>query len=249
MAASVSYAEVLRKLGFRPGGGTQTQLILTVAKLALDTSHFTGRPREKVKSNAGKAGLAAVLVANSTYANSASLKRRLLASNLLQYRCYATGCTLSDSWNDLPLALQLDHVNGVHTDNRLENLRLLCPNCHSQTHTFSGKNRLPQPSKRQQFFCVCGVSIHRRSVTCNRCRVRPAIAQVVTIPCALPALPRHKIAWPSNEELKVLVWQQSVVQLAKTLGVSDVAFKKHCKKQGIPTPPRGYWAKQRAQQT
>ena len=58
--------------------------------------------------------------------------------NLLEYKC--STCNI-DSWNGKKLVLELDHINWNHTDNRLENLRFLCPNCHSQTDTFRGRNK------------------------------------------------------------------------------------------------------------
>jgi 5-methylcytosine-specific restriction endonuclease McrA len=58
--------------------------------------------------------------------------------NRLEYKC--ANCGIKE-WNNLPLSLQLDHINGVNNDHRLENLRFLCPNCHSQTDTYSGKNK------------------------------------------------------------------------------------------------------------
>jgi hypothetical protein len=66
-----------------------------------------------------------------------NLKRRLVAAGLKQPRCELCGL---DSWRDRPLALALHHINGVRDDNRLDNLQLLCPNCHSQTETFAGRN-------------------------------------------------------------------------------------------------------------
>ncbi len=67
-----------------------------------------------------------------------TVKRRLLAAGLIQNRCDWCGLT---EWRGQPLSIQLDHVNGIFDDHRLENLRMLCPNCHSQTETFGAKGR------------------------------------------------------------------------------------------------------------
>lgn len=74
-----------------------------------------------------------ILIENSKYTNSCRLKERLIKYGYLQNKCYI--CCITE-WNHLPIVLQLDHINGINTDNRIENLRLLCPNCHSQTDNF-----------------------------------------------------------------------------------------------------------------
>lgn len=66
------------------------------------------------------------------------LKSRIIKENILPNVCDNCGI---DSWNDKPIVLQLDHINGNSKDHKLENLRLLCPNCHSQTNTWCGKNK------------------------------------------------------------------------------------------------------------
>lgn len=86
--------------------------------------------------------LQSILVENSTVTNS-YLKKRILEAELLPNECSVKLCPTNQAstWCGLPLVLQLDHINGIHTDNRLENLRLLCPNCHSQTDTWCGKKK------------------------------------------------------------------------------------------------------------
>jgi 5-methylcytosine-specific restriction endonuclease McrA len=72
------------------------------------------------------------------YAVRSSVRKTILKENLIEYKC---GICEIDSWNGKKLSLHLDHVNGVNGDHRLENLRFLCPNCHSQTETYVGKNK------------------------------------------------------------------------------------------------------------
>lgn len=89
-----------------------------------------------------------------------NLKRRLLNENILENKCHICGIT---EWNGKKLSLHLDHINGVNNDNRLENLRILCPNCHSQTETYSGKNL------RKKHYCACGLERHKESSICIKC--------------------------------------------------------------------------------
>jgi Zn finger protein HypA/HybF involved in hydrogenase expression len=77
-----------------------------------------------------------LLVENSSF-NRTHLKERLLEEKILEYKC--CGCNNTGEWNGKPITLQLEHKNGVSNDNRIENICFLCPNCHSQTHTYAGK--------------------------------------------------------------------------------------------------------------
>lgn len=132
----VSYSEIMRRCGYKSmSGGTQPRLVARVKALGLDVLHFKGRAHGR--SNTQTYSLVELLVENSTYTNTGSLKRRMLKAGLLEYKC--ARCELSE-WMGEKLVLQLDHANGNRRDNRRGNLRLLCPNCHSQTSTFAGRN-------------------------------------------------------------------------------------------------------------
>ena len=75
---------------------------------------------------------------NSTMSRK-NIKKRIIKDELIKYEC--SECDNTGEWNGKPLSLELDHMNGINDDNRLENLRFLCPNCHSQTSTYSAKNK------------------------------------------------------------------------------------------------------------
>lgn len=84
-----------------------------------------------------KFSLESVLTENSTYARH-HVKRRILEENLIEYKCQC--CGIGPEWNDKPMPLILDHINGVNNDNRIENLRFICSNCDSQLDTYKSRN-------------------------------------------------------------------------------------------------------------
>ena len=141
VSKSWSIAQTCRNLGIVPIGGNYKTLKVKITKFGIDTSHFTGKAwntGHRYKYFGVKRKLEDVLVENSDYTSSGSLKKRLLSEKLLVWKC---NCCDLDQWCGKEITLELNHINGNNLDNRLENLELLCPNCHSQTPTFRGRHK------------------------------------------------------------------------------------------------------------
>ena len=135
---SRSVAGVIAKLGLRVAGGNYKYVQMYVARLGLDTSHWTGQGHRIGCATPSRpaAPLEQVLV-RDRYCQSGKLKRRLLAEGIFERRC--CWCRRR-TWRGRPILLELDHIDGDHLNNELTNLRLLCPNCHAQTPTYKGRN-------------------------------------------------------------------------------------------------------------
>ena len=137
---SKSYRQVLHKLGLKEAGGNYQQIKKYIKEYSFDISHFTGKVWNKGLRGIGKPRLSleSILVKNSNY-KSFKLKKRLFSAKLKLPKCEECGWAQKNSDGYLPL--ELDHINGNHMDNRLENLRILCPNCHSLKPNHRGRNK------------------------------------------------------------------------------------------------------------
>lgn len=214
---SNSYNEVFRKLNLCISGYQCKKLKQRLIELNINTSHFKSFDKNQLLI---KRPIDYYLTNNLfTKITSYDLKKKLLLHNLIKNECKI--CKNTGIWENKTLSLQLDHINGIRTDNRLENLRLLCPNCHSQTDTYSGKKH-----KKDSFCKECGnIKKDKSSNLCKRCFY----------------ISQEKIIWPSDEELLKLVWEQPLYKLSKLLKVSDNAIKKRLIKRNINFPKQGYW--------
>jgi len=183
---NISLRQTILSLGLcGRGGGSYRTIQQKIKELNLSTSHWLGQGHLKGKNHNwnNKVSLESVLIENSTY-SVGSLKERLIKENILLNQC--AECLLLPTWNNKKLVLQLDHINGINNDNRIENLRLLCPNCHSQD--------------------------------AQRCKS-----------CAGKEVQIKKIEWPPVEILEERLKTTPYTTLAKELGVSDNAIRKHIK--------------------
>jgi hypothetical protein len=221
---SNSFVDILIKVGLDPYNGNHKTLNQRIKEESFDIS-ILEKNRNKNQAKHMQSllkkrtySLEDILVENSNY-GSQHLKQKLLSKNILENKCHT--CNNKGEWCGKKLSLQLDHINGINNDNRLENLRLLCPNCHSQTETFSGKR-----NKIINLCEDCGEKIHRRSKKCIKCS---SISKGIN----------QRKFQISKKELEDLINIFPIITIGKMLGVSDNAVRKRCISLNIPMNKRG----------
>ncbi|HEY8466401.1 MAG TPA: HNH endonuclease [Solirubrobacterales bacterium] len=213
IAASLSWSETLRRLGYRSAGGNAETVKRYARRWGIDWTHF--RRSGRGPANRGKAiPLARVLVRGSTYSRK-HLKERLFREGLKERRCEE--CGQGELWRGKRMALIIDHINGVPNDNRLENLRILCPNCAATLDTHCGRKnrRLPRACEE------CGAEYRPRRADqrfCSRaCGERHARAASVAV---------RKVERPPYERLCREVEELGYSAVGRRYGVSDNAVRK-----------------------
>lgn len=142
---SSNIAEVLFKLGYTVKGNSwgYSQIKQRMVDLNLNKKDFKGKSALVMGTKQKEISADKLLRVNCKHARNV-LRRCIVKNNLLLYKCAI--CGLSE-WNGKTLSLELDHINGINNDNRLENLRFLCPNCHSQTCTYGSRNQQKNESE------------------------------------------------------------------------------------------------------
>jgi len=217
---SKSYREVLKKLGYATyGGNNNATLKKRLEKYNISTEHFTTIGGiERNENN--------VFCQNST-ASQATLRRWFVKGNYIPYQCSVCGIS---TWQGKELSLQLDHINGNNSDDRIENLRWLCPNCHSQTDTFCGKQSKKSHATKEGVqikeqvtkHCIsCGKPISKTATYCPECAAKAR---------------RVVIERPSAEELTQLLKDNNgnFSKIGKMYGVNDNSIRKWCKYYNLP---------------
>jgi hypothetical protein len=192
------------------------------------------------------------------------IRNYIFKNNILEYKC--DKCKMSDVWQNEKITLQLDHINGDFRDNKIENLHWLCPNCHSQQQTSNRiKNRkriflyeddiinlAKQSNSIRQILFKLGFS--DASANYNKIKVvleknnlnyvHNSDFKVKTrVDRHQPRLNLRKVERPTKEELQKIVWELSILDIAKKYSMSPSGIVKWIKDASVTTPPKGYWTR------
>lgn len=208
---SRNLTEIAENLGLKPFCGNRNTIKKFINIYNLDTSHFYAR-YEIRKPRRGRS-IDEILVTGSTF-NTTNLKHRLYKEDLKQPICEK--CGQDEIWNGEKISLILDHINGVNTDNRIENLRIVCPNCNATLPTHGGKNRkgFIFHSKPTINSCdKCGDNIDRSAKLCKKCL----------------NVEQRKVKRPPYEQLKKEINKSGFSATGRKYGVSDNAIRKWIK--------------------
>jgi hypothetical protein len=207
VSTSISMRQTLEKLNFPALGCYYTFFKKKISQMGIDTTHWIkSKPQNYIK----KKPLEEIL----NYSDASVVRRRILQDKIFDYKCSI--CSINE-WQDKKLTLQLDHIDGNNKNHSLENLRLLCPNCHSQTDTYTGRNA---KRSRKVNKCGCGKEILIKSNSCIKCFKGRGGGNKNQ---------KTKINWPPIEILLERLKTTPYTTLGKELGVSDNAIRKRIK--------------------
>ena len=157
-------AELVKNLGYQTSHGHNYEIVQSrLDKYHISTDHFCQKQNSKRLSDEE-------IFCKNSEASQSALRKRYLNLEDIDYKC--ASCGIEPFWNGLPLTLQLDHVDGDNKNNLQDNLRWLCPNCHSQTKTFAGKNSKCLKNVKKYFCVDCGKEISKNAKRCTGCSIK-----------------------------------------------------------------------------
>ena len=199
-----TFADIMRRVGLPVRGKMGITLKKKLLENGYDLSHLTGIPKFRHKQKT----LEEYLTKNST-AKSCKIKNILFKHGIKTNKCEVCGI---ENWNGKPLNMQLHHIDGDPTNNTLENLQILCPNCHAQTDTYCCKK--PDVVKEKEIY-ICpmcgGEKKTKKSQYCSKCSSKLS----------------RKVEWPTKEEMEnYLLNGLSLGDIGKLYNVSGNAVKK-----------------------
>lgn len=216
---SKNYVDVCKNLNLGTTYGNRQTIKKYVELYNLDVSHFyTPIPKSKGHFKA-KNLFNEILVENSTYIYTTTLKNKLYKLKIKERKCEL--CGQDEEWRGKKISLILDHINGDNKDNRLENLRIVCPNCNATLDTHCGKNK-----NKKKYFCSCGNEVPKKNKLCSVCSVSKHNEQ------------RKVKDRPTLESLLFDVEQIGYSKCGLKYGVSDNAIRKWIKQYNHEVPKK-----------
>lgn len=212
VAQSISYSETLRNLGIPVAGNNAATLKKKIGQYGIDISHFTFAPRKRQSRHP----FAFHLTPNSQI-NRHRLKQGLLGFGYKRNVCEVCGIS---EWNGRQLAMQIHHKDGDPTNNSLENLMMICPNCHAQTENYRGLAKRPVENGQAQ--CVdCGRRISLKASRCASCAAKHRRHKAPKITITSEEFAQYKQDGYSN------------VRIAQMCGVTEAAIRKWIKTRNL----------------
>jgi hypothetical protein len=217
VAESSNWTEVMRRLNRCPTGNSRRTVMKYVRLWGISTTHFDPTASKRRARERRRIPLGQILVKGSTYSRRA-LKQRVYDAGIKERACEL--CGQGELWRGRRMSLILDHINGVRNDNRLENLRIVCPNCAATLETHCGRKL---PRVRACMRCGGGFiprhSEHRYcSMACGGGGSRPQTG--------VPAPERRRVERPPYEQLMREIEETSYLAVGRKYGVSDNAIRK-----------------------
>ena len=215
---SKTYSQTLRALGVQAKGANFRTLKKYISKLNLDISHFCFGKNfdlDRIKNSRYILTPEEMFIENSL-TNTKHIRNTLIKLKLIDYKCQMCGIT---HWQNQELSLHLDHINGTNSDNRLENLRFLCPNCHSLTETYCGRNIHNKPEYKNNRICpYCNGPKDGAALSCMKCK----------------HLNKKEIIWMPIEDLIAFIRKvKSFSEAARQLNINHRNIQRHLQDQGI----------------
>lgn len=225
---SDSIRSTLFKLGLNPSGGNYASIHKIIKELDIDITHFKGKSVNKGKYFGPKKPLKDYLILSDQYQpiiNSNKLKKRLILEGIKYHVCEMCG---TREWLNQKVPLEIHHINGNKYDNQIENLQILCPNCHTLTKNYRGKNKVRAIQNKINieneekliiftYYCIeCNEKIRKnKSGLCRNCLSN-----------------RNRIVKirPDKNTLLKMISDTSYSAVGRMYGVSDNAIRKWLKK-------------------
>jgi hypothetical protein len=209
ISESLTFQEVFIKLGLSIHGNYNT-LHNYINKYNIDISHFKANEIIIRKLQAfNTIPIENILIENSKYVSTNTLKKRLYKEGLKEHKCEL--CGQDEIWQGKHMSLILDHIDGVPNNNKIENLQIVCPNCNATLSTFAGKN--VKKNRAVIHYCKCGNKMNKTSILCNTCE----------------KINRRKVERPPYEQLQNEIKEDGYSATGRKYGVSDKTIKKWIK--------------------